>query len=399
MGVSGLPFLCLTHKKDMSSELLKNAQLAMDKAKISFFRRIDLVFFANVCFSLKHSFDEKVMTAETDGFSVKYNPEYFLKLSPDERVFLMLHETMHVAYLHVDPMRIINRDPKKWNIAADHVINLQLIDRGLTLPPGGFADKSYAGKSVEQVYALLPANVKMPKDQQDLAPGQGKPGDDPGKAQAISTAMSEKAQEVLVRAATIAKMADASSGSIPGDLEMLLDKLLNPKLPWQTILRKWLTSFSKNDYSLRKPNRRHFPQFHLPSLWSESLGDFAMFMDTSGSVSEEDGIKCLTETHNILKVMKPKAVHFGQFDTNIKSVECITTAAELMKIKIVGRGGTQIEPVLDWAEKNKPQFIVIFTDGYFHMPEIATNVPILWLIYDNPEFTAPKGRVIHYDKS
>lgn len=383
----------------MSSELLKEAQLAMDKAKISFFRRPELVFFANVCFSLKHSFNSAVSTAETDGMVVEYNPEYFISLNPDERVFLMLHETMHVAYLHADPLRMINRDPEKWNIAADHVINLQLTERGLTMPADGLCDKAYTGKSVEQVYNLLPAQAKMPKGQQDLAPSKGNPNNDPCKSQAQSAAMSEKVQEVLVRAATIAKMADAPPGSIPGELEMLLDKLLNPKLPWQTILRKWLTSFNKNDYSLRKPNRRHFPQFHLPSMWSEALGDFAMFMDTSGSVSEEDGVKCLTETHNILKVMKPKAVHFGQFDTKIKSVERITTADQLMRIKIVGRGGTEIQPVLDWAEEHKPQFIVIFTDGYFTMPEITTNVPILWLIYDNPNFTAPKGRVIHYDKS
>lgn len=39
---------------------------------------------------------------------------------------MVAHELWHIAYEHVLSNRIGDRDPEKWNIAADHVINLML---------------------------------------------------------------------------------------------------------------------------------------------------------------------------------------------------------------------------------------------------------------------------------
>jgi predicted metal-dependent peptidase len=89
---------------------------------------------------------------------------------------------------------------------------------------------------------------------------------------------------------------------------------------------------------------------------------------------------------------------FGQFDTEIKQVDKINDLTDMRHIHFTGRGGTMIEPVFEWANANKPQLLLIFTDGYFRWPEeITTKVPIVWLIYNNPEFTAPIGKVIHYE--
>ena len=100
---------------------------ALDKAKIALMSKPDVAFFTTVCFSLKHIWNSDIPTACTDGTSIEYNPAFFLSLSEAERVFLLVHEAMHVALMHI--LRVKDKDRKKWDIAADYVINGMLVDR------------------------------------------------------------------------------------------------------------------------------------------------------------------------------------------------------------------------------------------------------------------------------
>lgn len=59
-----------------------------------------------------------------------------------------------MAFLHMD--RLQSRNHRKWNVAADHVINLLLLERGFKMPKDGLADQQYKGLSTEEVYKLLP---------------------------------------------------------------------------------------------------------------------------------------------------------------------------------------------------------------------------------------------------
>lgn len=360
---------------------------ALEKAKIALMSRSDSAFFTTVCFSLKHVWTDELPTAATDGKKIYFSPQFFMSLDEEERVFLLLHESMHVAYLHMD--RVHERDRKKWNIAADHVINLQLKARGFKMPAKGLADPQYEGKSTEEVYALLPDDPTQECPWDDL-----KGGDASGIP---SEELRAEVKEILVRASIQSKMAGDKPGSIPGDIEIFIQNLLDPKLPWQRILQKYLTSFAKSDYSFRKPNRRFFPKYHLPSLWGQGLGEIAIFVDISGSVSDEEFHHFVSETASILKMMKPERILLGQFDTEIKSVTSISTVRELLNIRFTGRGGTLIHPVLEWANKNQPQALLVFSDGGFGFYEYPCQVDTLFLIHDNPGFEAPFGKVVHYE--
>ena len=357
---------------------------ALSKAKIQLMTKPDSVFFVTLCFSLKHEFTNEVPTAATDGKRIMFNPDFFMALSSEERVFLLLHETLHCAYLHI--VRLMERDHRKWNIAADHVINLQLIERGYKMPEGGLADPQYKGFFTEEVYKMLPDNPKAPCDM-DLMPS------DEGTAADITTEI----QDVLVRASMASKMSEDKPGTIPGEIEIFLDRLLNPKLPWNRILQKYFQSFNKNDYSFRKPNRRHFPKHYLPSLYSNSLVNVTIAVDTSGSVSDADFLRFISETNGILRMMKPERITLIQFDTELKSIDHLKSVTDLMQVSFSGRGGTHIQPVIEWANENKPQVLLVFTDGEFRWPSLETKVPTIWLIHNNKTFTAPYGRVIHYE--
>lgn len=371
-------------------------QDALNKAKIALMSKPDSAFFTTLAFSLIHEFDNSIPTAATNGKRVIYNPDFFMSLNHDERVFLMLHEAMHCAYLHME--RTDGYCPDVFNTAADHVINLQLKERGFKMPKCGIANPDYTGLSTEEVYHIIikegggGGQSGVPGFGPDLQPPAG------GSTPEAKEQLKQDIQDILCRAAMQSKMSNDKPGSIPGDIELFLDRLLNPKLPWNRILQKFMNSFSKNDYSFRKPNRRFFPQFILPSMYGENLCDLAAFADISGSVTDHEFHVQLSETAGVMRMMKPKQILFGQFDTEIKQIDKVNDLADMRNIHFTGRGGTMIEPVFEWANANKPQLLLIFTDGYFRWPaELTTKVPIVWLIYNNPEFTAPIGKVIHYE--
>ena len=365
--------------------------IALSKAKIQLMARPDSAFFTTIAFSLIHEFSEATDTARTNGKRIQYNPKFFMDLNHEERIFLILHESMHCAYLHMD--RAQAYDPRKFNIAADHVINLQLLDRGFKMPKVGLADSQYRGLSTEEVYNLLPENPN------NGGGGSGVPGfgADLELPEGSTEQLQNDIQDILVRASIQSKMAGDKPGTIPGDVQIFLDRLLNPKLPWNRILQKYLQAFAKNDYSFKKPNRRFFPQHFLPSLYGQNLMNIAVAVDTSGSVSDEEFNRFVTETHSILRMMKPEKITVVQFDTKIKSVDEVRNVRQLMGINFTGRGGTQIEPVIDWANTHKPQLLLVFSDGYFRFYGPQTKCNTLWMIHDNPQFQAPFGKVIHYE--
>lgn len=367
----------------MDPTYLAECNEALSKAKIQLMSRADSAFFTTLCFSLKHMFDEKVPTACTNGKVVRYNPNFFMNLSKEERLFLMLHETMHPAYMHM--LRVpAGANHQRWNIACDHVINLQLIERGFKMPKDGHADRAYKGLCAEQVYLLLPQNCGQPQ-MRDLEPQEG--GDEE---------LEREIADMLVRASVQSRMAEDKPGTIPGEIEIFLNKLLNPKLPWNKILQKYLQTFNKSDYTFKKPNRRFFPEHHLPSLHSEALMDITIAVDTSGSVTDEQFRQFISETHSIMRMMKPNKMTLIQFDTEIKAIDQIKSIHDLMRVKFTGRGGTCINPLLDWVNENKPQLLLVFTDGGFYFYTTETKVKTLWIIHDNLQFNPPFGKVINY---
>lgn len=361
---------------------MDDKQQALNKAKINLMARPDSAFFTTVLFSLKFIWDESIKTAATNGTDIKINSQFFMSLNPEERVFLLIHEAMHVAYLHMD--RLETRIPAKFNVAADHVINLMLIERGFKMPSMGLADPKYKGMGTEEVYNLLPDQDPNKVDM-DI-----QPSDMP------SEELQQEVQDILVRASIQSKMQNDKAGSIPGEIQIFLDKLLDPKLPWNRILQKFMNSMTKSDYSFRKPNRRYFPNHHLPSLYSEKLSNLAIAVDTSGSVSDSDFTRFISEIHCILRMMKPEKITLVQFDTAIKEVNEVRTVHELSKVTFSGRGGTRIEPVLKWANETKPQLLMVFTDGHFRFHGDTTATTTIWLIHDNKKFASPFGKTIHY---
>lgn len=389
--------------KPIDPQLLKDVQDTLKKAKITLMMQKNTSFYTSILFSLKQLITEEIPTAATDGRSLLINPGFFMNMPFNERITLLAHEVLHVALDHMH--RLGERDPKLWNVAADYVINGHLVKAGYTLPKGGLHDIKYDGKSTEEVYDILykksPSelvNILKPctngsgaMNGQDIQyPKDAKPGQE---------VTQDEVTAIILRAATNAKAAGDPPGCVPGEIEISLKRVINPPLPWHIILQNYLNDFTKNDYSFKRPNRRFLPDHYLPTAYSEALTHLAIAVDTSGSVSDKQFLTFITKIAEIQETIHPKKITVIAFDTKIKNVQELREDSDPFKtLKFTGRGGTAIGPVHEWVQQNKPNLMLIFTDGEFTWVDPKyKNCPLLWLIHDNPKWKAKHGRTIYYD--
>lgn len=374
-------------------EINEELERKFNKAKIKLMGEKNSVFLSTILFSLQHIWTEEIPTAATDGARLLLNPTWIETMSKDELVGLLAHESWHVAFNHI--FRQGDRDHARFNKAADHVINLMILESGGKLPEGGLHDPQYKGMSTEQVYNLLPEEPKEPES------SDGWGGDDIIKPDAGDSPSQRKAKEnavedIIVRAATQAKMAK-EAGSIPGDIQRELDKLLNPKLDWRTILQNYMSAFAKDDYSYRKPNRRFFPDHFLPSAYSEAIGEIAFAVDTSGSVSDRQFQAFLTEMNSVKERLDPEIMTVIDFDTRINNVISLSRDQDISSVTFSGGGGTNLTPVFEHYAKKPPVVLVVFSDLYCIEIEQDPGYPVIWAVVDNPNAKVNFGQKFDYD--
>lgn len=363
----------------------KELEGQLSKAKIELMAKPDTAFFVSICMGLVHLF-APVGTACTNGRWIKYDPEFWQKQSRSQQVGLMLHKLLHVAFNHMD--RLKERDASRWNVACDYVINLMIIDRGFQLPEGGLLDEQYRDMSAEQVYHSL-----EPEDCQD-APDHLEPPDGPPEEWA------EELDQILTQAKIQSEAHEDAPGTIPGEIEFYLQRLLTPKLSLKHQLKRYFNDFARNDYTYAKRNPR-FRKVIMPTMHSPSMGEVAVAVDASYSVTDDEFDRQIGEVGGIIRDTKPDKLTLIAFDREIRSEANVKNLRELSRVKFAGRGGTSIAPVMEWANERKPRVLVVFSDGGFHFTTNTPKprVPVLWLIYNDPTFELPSrawGKVIHF---
>lgn len=384
---------------------LKLMDSALSKAKIKIIGNPKVAFYSRIMMGLKYEWAD-IETTDVDGTLMRISPQFWAQLNVDTRQTVLLHEVEHIVRMHL--VRVGNRDHAKYNRAGDYIINNGLDHAGfkapiwlnkMGLPCTWLMNHQYDNMDTEQVYDLLPdvpppppSGMPMPTPFDDLK----KPEDDAGGT--MSDAVLEaKITELILDAAISATMA-GEAGSIPGEVQVWIDSLLKPKLPLCYLLRKFFEKVPFGGYTWARPNRRYRPQgVYLPTRRGKSLIKIAVAFDMSGSVTDEDTKRYMTEVHDVLVKLKPDVLTLIQFDTCVKSVHSIKSASDLMNMHMTGRGGTDVRPVIQWAADNKPNALLIFSDGEFRIPNDNPNVPIMWLIHGrNPNWSAPFGQVLYF---
>lgn len=359
---------------------------AMSMAKIEIMKTPNTMFLSTVMCSLDTIYDEEISTAATNGTYIKFSPTFFMALSHEERTFLIAHETLHVVYSHM--LRRGERDPQKFNAAADYVINLELVNQGFKMPKMGLIDPIYAGLTTEEVYELLP---KAPDNPLDGDLEECEEDTDGTESKQVQAAINS----IIARSVQLADMREQGNG-VPNSVRRMLQELQKPEVNWKVALLRFMDQLNKPEFSWRKRNRRHTDMYMPSTINKPSLDLITFAFDTSGSVNAKQFMQHISEVDSLFKAIKPKEIELLQFDHMLQSVDSVKSLNDLHKVEFTGHGGTEPEVAIQHFMGTKSKGLIIMTDGYFNTKTLSKpKQPVLWIIYDNDNWKAPYGKTIH----
>jgi predicted metal-dependent peptidase len=368
---------------------------------------IQFPFFGSLALRLRVLECDTIKTADVDGTTMRYNPAFIDGLSIAECAGLWAHETMHCALGH--PWRIAGRDPRKWNHAADYAVNPILTESGCTLPKGGLNDPAFAGKSADEIYALLPDGQGGGKSGKpgngNGEPADGEPGmgdvrmPDPAPGDVAVTPADAAQQERDWQVATIqAANAAKAAGNLPGALKRLVEEIKAPKVDWRAQLRRFVQSKFASDYRWSPPNRRYLHYgLYLPALKADGIGPVAVMVDTSGSIDAATLAAFAAEINAIVADAKPERVHVIYCDADVNGTAEYERDGGPIVLEPMGGGGTDFRPPFVWLAENDvhPCCAIYLTDLYGTFPDAAPDMPVLWAA--TSDAGAPFGEVIRIE--
>jgi predicted metal-dependent peptidase len=344
---------------------------------------------------------QSIPCAATDGRDIYLNPEFISSLPSEQQDGAILHEILHAALLH--PLRLKEREPKLWNIAADIVVNGMISQQqGFDLPPGGLRDENLEHLSVEAVYEILRSTGT---DRFDLAypdlltgtadngvtettSGNGAP-----PARRLSQHQDSLAERLHQRARTLeltaywkqalqhATASDTTSrwGKLALGIERELESSLAPQLDWRSYLWRYLV---RTPTDFQGFDRRFIGRgLYLEALENESVRVYVA-IDTSGSVSDSTLQLFIDEVKGIIGAYPHLVGNLYYVDRDAYGPYPLTNDSPLPSPQ--GGGGTSFvaffDRVAQTCDEHTQSICIYLTDGYGEFPIVAPSIPTLWVV-------------------
>lgn len=385
------------------------AEQRVARARVSIIRNPRWQYLSGILMLGEHTVVDSIPTARTNGRDVQYGRKFVMGLTEGQLEGLVLHEAFHVMYKHLTIWQHLYReDAKLANQACDYVINLQIVDAGHELPPGGCLSERFRGMDSLQVYRLL---KQEKQDGGGGDSGEGQPGQGGEQPEGFDEHDWEGAQEMdeperqkLVKEIDRAlREGSMLMGKGAGKTPRELGELLAPQIDWREALRDFVTNHVKGrDYSCwRRPNRRHLHSgIYLPTQITESMDHLIVGVDTSGSVSTHELNAALSEIQGIAQNVVPDRLDLMYWDYNVARHETYDeqNIQELARsTKPEGGGGTRVEAAFEYVSDQgwRPQCAVIITDGYTPWPSSPPPYPVLFVMTSH--VVAPFGVTVKLD--
>jgi predicted metal-dependent peptidase len=361
----------------------------LSKAKTSLI--LEHPFIGSVALGMPMSLSTEVPTAATNGKRVLYNPEFIEPLTDEELKFLVAHECMHPMLEH--NYRRGARDPKKWNKAADFVINQLLVDEGIgKFIEGGCLDKTIytnGGGTSDGIYSLLPDSDDGDGD----GDGSGGIGNDLEDGEGDQAQQAQEAAEWKIKVAQAAQAAKMM-GKLSANMARLVDEILTPKVNWRDVLQRFVQKAKNDQRSFARPNRRFLSQgLYMPTVTGEVLGELVFAVDMSGSIGQDECDQFSAECRTVFEDGRPEKLHLIFFSHEVCAHDTIERDGDFV-FNARGGGGTAFSPVFKHIEEQgiDPAAIVFLTDLCCSDFGDQPDCPVLWV--STYEGTAPFGEVV-----
>ncbi len=387
-------------------------------------------FFARILSSLQvreyTEISSMAVGLEDRHFVMLFNPEWVQKAEFEDVVATIEHEALHLVLEHIPrkmAMATMFQDPEDRKryfrctpFAEDMADNCMLVksNEWVEQNPDGWVwpDDGRFELPRDKTYEHYLARL-MERDEDDpefrkFLMDNG-PGNSPfnlidnhGLWQQILNGLSDEEKQGMVdelkqRTKGIVKKAmddhQRARGTLPGYLEQLIDKVLEPpKIPWTQLLRDRVVNAkrSKPRRSIARPNRRHIGIPGLcafPGRVRDPTFTVAFCIDTSGSMGDRELQIALSELQHLQRADDDITIHIIECDATVGRVYTVGPTDKL-EYELTGRGGTVFDPALIKAQELKPDICFYYTDGWAPPPQQHNRVscPMVWLI-------SPGGKV------
>lgn len=379
------------------------------------------IFYGTLILKFKIVVTDKVPTMGVDGIHLFVNPDFVESLSPQQLRGVLAHETLHCLFFHM--LRLNNRDPQIANMAMDYAINPILIDGGFQLPDGALLDRKYGDSNWEVIYEQL-LNEQPPEQEPEQGTGEGggesEPGTGDGEPQpgessgdpggcgevmpqpsesgtgpASAAELAEAESEWKVAAVQAAAIQKKQGGTLPGELQKMIDELLDPKVPWLEVVNRFAIESCKNDYSYTRPNRRFISSgYYFPTLHSLEMGIMVIVIDNSCSLSQRELSQYVAEINAIKQVVKPVKLIVLYCDTQVNQVVEFGQFEDV-ELELLSGGGTDFRPPFKWIEDHNinPACLIYMTDMCCSRFPDEPAYPVLWAT-ESEGYNPPFGELV-----
>ncbi len=191
-------------------------------------------------------------------------------------------------------------------------------------------------------------------------------------------------------------------GKMPGGMARLVERAIKSTVDKRSLLLRFFSERSTGDYSWTRPNPRYVSHgLYLPALESRDLGEVAIMVDTSGSMDSVALSNARNQVESVMEECNPSRVSMYYADAQVQHVDYFDKGEPLIwpgPDTHIGGGGTDFRPALEAIERDElPVCVICITDLYGCFPDVAPNIPVLWLS-TTEGLNAPFGETVYIDE-
>ncbi|AGH07420.1 HNH endonuclease [Sulfitobacter phage phiCB2047-B] len=338
--------------------------------------------------NVKFYWSRSINTACAGHGYIFFNPDFWGKLTVQERKTVIAHEIWHLILNHL--VRGKGYDHTSYNIAADYVINQGLKDDGFTVDSkfGGIGicyDPKYNGQSTEQIYKIIHKKRKQGEkiEGEGIGGGTASPDEIEDLVKEAVDVEEKNLDEHIEKIEEIRKDAIKESQKQPGMntgtenriLQSNGERVVIQKATYEEIFEDYLTEpLSGGKRTFMRPSRRQRagePRLKgkYPKKGKKNrLQHLVYALDVSGSISQKQANQFLKSAKTLKEKLNPVRMTVILWDTRIAFEKTFREDEKLDNIKVTAGGGTRLEPVYARVRQLNPEALVIFTDMCVTIP-------------------------------
>ena len=371
----------------------------VDKVNLSLMEEKDN-FYGYFLFQMSREirFDISSYTAvnfKSSKYVIYFNPIIFLTLTMKQMESSIKHEILHILSMHLIRAKecTVGYGTLAMNMAMDIVVNtyldhlppyattLEWVNLNYSLKLLPFEPFEYYAEKIQTAIDLLEVDEDATED-------------DSTKDEKIETDYNpENTHDIWedssdIDAKTLTEFTEKSinnsqKGNIPNYLESMISLLNKSKgeLPWNLYLKRLMGTVESNKKkTITRRDRRQPDRLDLRGQLRSHKAQIVVALDISGSISDEEFSQAIKEVLTIVK----------NYNHEITIIECDSEIRRVYKVKSIKdikdrmniRGGTKFTPVFEYANHNKVNLLVYFTDGKGEdqLLSIPRGYNTLWII-------------------